>query len=256
MIIKLLNGDLIDLPKRENETSPIPVRRIVEMSGLGKCPRNFEAMVTNLDSLTRVIDYVYSPYPEFVSVVFVPTPPRAQVHYIMVPRDTALTQTTLPGLLWGDLAVAIDVYAAIEHCSSGNSYIFDGEKWLPIVNNIIPNTFQVLQNHPTEGFKIPLGYWSTVLPQLVECFTPSANTRMNVVRNLNTQLLQSSFEFESKTYLIVFDFHPFQFRLDDEVTQTVAPYLLSYLSVAPVYHVRHGSNDLEMKVDVFTLSLG
>lgn len=254
MIIKLLNGDLICLPKSENESSPIPVRRIVEMSGLGKCPRNFEAVVTNLDNQTRVVDYIYPPYPECVSVVFVPSQPRAQVHYIMIPRNTPLSQT-FEGLLWGDLAVGIDVYAAIEHCSGSRCYIFDGSEWLPIDNHIIPNSFQILQNHPTEGFKIPLGYWSTVLPQLIECFAPNSATRLSVVQNLNSQSLQTFFEIDSKTYHIEFDFHPFQFQLDDEVAQTVSPYLLSYLSVASVYHVRRGSNDLEMKIDVFTLSL-
>jgi hypothetical protein len=247
MIVKLLNGDLFELDTDRTYYQLGALTRMLRQH----VPRHTTVHLTSPDGTVTYTDtreWVDTAMPGMYLFLYLPTEPQARTHYVMVPRDTRLTDTDLPDLAWGDLAVAIDVYACMSESIGGRNgeYVFDGAEWIR-VEKTLPEMFRILENHP-DGFTIPPGYW----PNLVVTFRPTARQRVQIVESFVPSELSAQFHHGEELYHIQFDFRPFHLSLDEESAHIVAPHLICYLSAASEYRVRGAGRTLFL--DVFALS--
>lgn len=249
----MLNGDLVSL---EFETKVVKLGDMLKQIETIYSPntRAFSPVCTNLRSgVSYSVEdhWVELEASNEFSLVFIPTPPRAKTFYVSVPKGEAPPRE-LPGCIWGDMAMSLDILEAIQQAVGQRTWIWDGEVWIEVKESHLPCRFQVMIPHPTHDFQIPFRYWATITGGL-EWFKPTSQDRLQAVQRFNFDQLNTSFTVNDVEYTIQFDFFPFRLRLDDETKAVVAPHMVEYLSKAEMYRFKPETSRL-LLLDVFAIS--
>lgn len=254
VVIRLLNGDLVSL---EFETKVVKLGEILKKIE-SVCSNNTRTFVPVCTDLHKGVTYsvedqwvVLEDENEF-SMVFVPTPPRAKTFYVCVAKGNS-PSGEIPGCIWGDIALSLDIVEAIQKSIGQRMWIWDGQQWIEVKESYLPPQFQALIRHPTQDFQIPFGYWSFTGGALLEWFKPTTETRIEAISKFNYDQLSTSFTVDNVEYHVHFDFFPFHLRLDDDTKAVVAPHMVEYLSKAELYRFKPETSQ-SLLLDVFAIS--